>query len=237
MIRYLPSTKKDVAANPKARCIRGVVFDMDGTLTTSMTEHLVMMRRVINVPDGMRTLEYVDTCLEGEEREEAHRRIIEIETDAMAHMELSPGLVELMEFLYDNDIRTAVITRNSRLAVDHLLNNVISKQPHKHKGLFKFDPILDRSFKPTKPSPDSLLHVSRVWGIPPEQLMMVGDHGDDLLCGVRAGSISALLRYPDNRVFESKAHVVVDRISELVEHLSNGFDVDMSITGDDDVGV
>ncbi|KAJ2617886.1 hypothetical protein H4S08_000121 [Coemansia sp. RSA 1365] len=237
MVHYLPSTKKDVAASPKARCIRGVVFDMDGTLTTPMNEHLLMMRRDINVPDGMRTLEYVDTCLKGEAREKAHRRIIEIETDAMINMELSPGLVELMQFLCDNDIPTAVITRNARLAVDHFIKKVIPRQPHEHKKLFMFDPILDRSFKPTKPSPDSLLHISRVWGIPPEQLMMVGDHGDDLLCGLRAGSVTALLRYPDNCVFESKAHIVVDRISELVAQLSNGFDADMSITGDDDVGV
>ncbi|KAJ2308254.1 hypothetical protein IWW52_003854 [Coemansia sp. RSA 2704] len=206
---------------------------MDGTLTTPINEYLKQMRREIKVPDGMGTLEYVDSCLEGEAREQAHRRILEIETEAMEHMELSPGLMELLQFLQDNGVRTGVITRNNKLAVDHLINNVVSRQPQEHKGLFAFDPVLDRSFKPTKPSPDSLLYISRLWGIPPEALMMVGDHGDDLLCGVRAGSVAALLRYDDNRHFELQAHVAVDRIDQLVECLTLGFEASSAIADRD----
>ncbi|KAJ2631958.1 hypothetical protein H4R22_001618 [Coemansia sp. RSA 1290] len=223
MPSYLPSTKESVLSDPSAMRIRGVVFDMDGTLTTPINEYLQQMRRDINVPEGMDTLGYVDTCLEGEAREQAHRRILEIETAAMASMELSPGLIDLLRFLQDNGIRTGVITRNNRMAVDHFINNVVGRQLQEHKGLFSFDPILDRSFRPIKPSPDGLLHISQQWGIPPQQLMMVGDHGDDLLCGIRAGSIACLLRYQDNCRFEGLSHLVVDRIDELIQHLSSGF--------------
>ncbi|KAJ2163113.1 hypothetical protein GGF46_000042 [Coemansia sp. RSA 552] len=236
MTRYQPSTKASVAASPDALRIRGVVFDMDGTLTTPITKYLTSMRREVNVPDGMRTLEYLDT-LEGEAYERAHRRIIEIETEAMIQMELSPGLVDLLRFLQDNAVRIAIITRNNKLALDHFINNVVTRQLPEHQGLFAFDPVIDRSFIPTKPAPDSLLHISRAWGIPPEQLMMVGDHGDDLLCGVRAGSISALLRYSDNREFEPKAHIVVDRIDGLIRPLADGFEASAEVTGDDNVGV
>ncbi|KAJ2477198.1 hypothetical protein IWW56_004480 [Coemansia sp. RSA 2131] len=229
MVYYSPSTKESVLTDSTALRIRGVVFDMDGTLTTPINEHLKQMRVEIKVPDEMRIIEYVDSCLEGEAHEKAHQRIVEIETEAMASMELSPGLVNLLQFLQNNDICIGVITRNNRKAVDHFINNVAGRQPQEHKGLFSFDPLLDRSFKPSKPSPDSLLHISQQWNIPPEQLMMVGDHGDDLLCGVRAGSVAALLRYDDNRHFESYAHVVVDRIDGLVECLASGFEANMSI--------
>ncbi|KAJ1736227.1 hypothetical protein LPJ61_000011 [Coemansia biformis] len=237
MVFYASSTKEAVAADPAALRIRGVVFDMDGTLTIPITAHLEQMRREINVPDGVRVLDYVDTCLDAEKREWAHRRIVEIEDEAMVDMELSPGLVELLQFLHDNEIRTAIITRNNRRALDHFVDKVVARQAAEHQALFSFDPLIDRSFVPTKPAPDSLLSISRAWGIEPAQLMMVGDHGDDLLCGVRAGSISALLRYNSSGCFESKAHVVVDRIDELASRLASGFEADMAITGDDDVGV
>ncbi|KAJ2458230.1 hypothetical protein GGF42_002200 [Coemansia sp. RSA 2424] len=235
MARYSPSTKEAMAADPSALRIRGVIFDMDGTLATPIKEHLVKMRSDIGVPNGIRTLEYVETCLHGRARELAERRIIEIETDAMAHMRLSPGLVELLEFLYKNSMPIAIITRNNINSVKHFLDNVVAKQPEEQLPIFAFDPVIDRSFKPTKPHPAGLLHISRVWDIPPQQLLMVGDHLDDLLCGLRAGSVSALLRYGDSSEFEAHAHIVVDRIDELVDKLTSGFDADMSIPGHDDV--
>ncbi|KAJ2778757.1 hypothetical protein H4R18_004412 [Coemansia javaensis] len=237
MVYYAPSTREAAAADPAARRIRGVVFDMDGTLTVPITEYLRQMRRELQVPDGVRILDYIDMRLEGERRAWAHRRVLEIEAEAMQGMELSPGLVALLQFLHANDVRTAIITRNNRAALDHFVNNVVARQPPEHRPFFSFDPLLDRSFAPTKPAPDGLLHISRQWGIAPEHLMMVGDHGDDLLCGIRAGSVAALLRYSDNRAFEPKAHVVVDRIDGLVAVLAAGFEADMAIDGDDTVGV
>ncbi|KAJ2005081.1 hypothetical protein GGI04_002380 [Coemansia thaxteri] len=210
---------------------------MDGTLATPMKEHLIRMRHEIGVPNGIRTLEYVETCLHGRARELAEKRILDIETEAMANMRVSPGLVDLLQFLHTHNIPTAIITRNNANSVSHFINNVVAEQPKEHLGFFGFDPIIDRSFKPTKPHPAGLLHISQKWGIPPHQLLMVGDHLDDLLCGLRAGSLTALLRYSDNSEFEAQAHIVVDRIDELVERLSSGFDADMSVAGHVDMAI
>ncbi|KAJ1886144.1 hypothetical protein LPJ81_006762, partial [Coemansia sp. IMI 209127] len=217
------------AADPTALRIRGVVFDMDGTLSSPIDEHLHKMRVVLKVPSGHRTLEYVETCLHGEEREWAHRKLVEIETEALANMQVSDGLVPLLRFLQENNIPIAIITRNNAMAVEYFLNTVVPRLPEEDQKLFAFDPAIDRSFKPAKPAPDAMLHISQRWGIPPEQLLMVGDHGDDLLCGLRAGSVSALLRYNHNTQFESIAHIVVDRIDELVNQLDHGFEADMTI--------
>ncbi|KAJ2899332.1 hypothetical protein GGI21_004811 [Coemansia aciculifera] len=193
------------------------------------------MRTEIGVPNGIRTLEYVETCLHERVREQAERRIVEIETEAMASMKLSPGLVELLEFLHTHAIPIAIITRNSATSAKHFIDRVVAKQPEEQLKFFAFDPVIDRSFKPTKPHPAALFHISQAWGIPPQQLLMVGDHLDDLLCGLRAGSVSALLRYDDGSGFETHAHIVVDRIDELVGKLANGFDADMEISGHEDV--
>ncbi|KAJ1722772.1 hypothetical protein LPJ53_002828 [Coemansia erecta] len=234
VIRYASSTLASVSKDPGSLRIRGVVFDMDGTLATPMTEHLVRLHKELGVPSKMGILEYVDGHLVGAERERAEQRILEVETEAMANMQLSPGLVELLQFLHENKLPIAIITRNNNLAAQHFLEQVVTRQPEEQLKLFGFDPVIDRSFRPTKPHPQSLLHISELWGIPPQQLMMVGDHLDDLLCGVRAGSVSALLRYPYNGAFECKAHISVDRIDKLIVSLANGFDADMSISGDSD---
>ncbi|KAJ1668158.1 hypothetical protein IW140_000676 [Coemansia sp. RSA 1813] len=229
MVRYYPSTKDAVAAYPKALRIRGVVFDMDGTLSSPIDKHLHKMRVVIKVPPGHRTLEYVDTCLQGEEREWAHKKLIEIETEALESMQISEGLVPLLRFLHEHSIPIAIITRNNSMAVDYFLKTVVGKLPKEEQRLFAFDPAIDRSFKPAKPAPDAMLYISEKWGIPPEQLLMVGDHGDDLLCGLRAGSVSALLRYEHNTQFENIAHIVVDKIDQLVNQLEHGFEANMTI--------
>ncbi|KAJ1829583.1 hypothetical protein LPJ56_000232 [Coemansia sp. RSA 2599] len=236
MVRYAPSTKASVASDPNSLRIRGVVFDMDGTLATPMTEHLVNLHIELGVPRGMGILEYVDGFLQGAEREQAEKRIIEVETEAMANMRLSPGLVELLQFLHDNGLPIAIITRNNEVAAQHFLKQVVTRQPEDQWKLFGFDPVIDRSFRPTKPHPESLLYISQKWGVPPQELLMVGDHLDDLLCGVRAGSISALLRYGYNGAYECKAHISVDRIDKIIDSLAHGFDADMTIDGVTDMG-
>ncbi|KAJ1648126.1 hypothetical protein LPJ64_000579 [Coemansia asiatica] len=236
MVRYAPSTKASVASDPYSLRIRGVVFDMDGTLATPMTEHLVKLHIELGVPSGMGILEYVDEFLQGAEREKAERRILEVETEAMANMQLSPGLLELLQFLHDNGLPIAIITRNNQVAAQHFLEQVVTRQPKDQWKWFRFDPVLDRSFKPTKPHPQGLLHISQKWGIPPQELMMVGDHLDDLLCGVRAGSVSALLRYRYNSAYECKAHISVDRIDKIIDSLAHGFEADMAIDGTTDMG-
>ncbi|KAI8323100.1 HAD-like protein [Martensiomyces pterosporus] len=237
MVHYESSTKAAAAASPLALRIRGVVFDMDGTLVTPMNEYLKQMRRELGIPNGIGTLAYVETHMHGEIRERAERRIMEIEADALAHMELSPGLVDLLRFLKEQELPTAIITRNNMASVNHFLDNVVGREPEETRRLFTFSPVIDRHFKPTKPHPHSLLHISKTWGIPAEQLLMVGDHADDLACGIRAGSVSALLRYPTNTKFESMAHITVDRIDELVGKLSAGFEADMTISGEVDPSV
>ncbi|KAJ1958388.1 hypothetical protein EC988_000335 [Linderina pennispora] len=225
MVHYSSSVNGTAA---DARRIRGVVFDMDGTLVTPMNGYLQQMRRELSIPNGHGIVAYVEAFMHGEQQQKAHQRIHEIEQEALAHMQLSPGLVDLLGFLKASNLPVAIITRNSLASVEHFLGDVVDRSvPVSERPLFAFHPIIDRSFKPTKPSPDSLLHVARAWGVEPSELMMVGDHVDDLLCGSQAGAVAVLLRYEGNEQFASAAHVVVDRIDELVGKLRDGFDVDM----------
>ena len=57
----------------------------------------------------------------------------------------------------------------------------------------------------------------------PSEVMMVGDHLDDLQCGAAAGAATALLRNPLNDRHAVHADIVVDRLDDLINVLESGF--------------
>ena len=61
-----------------------------------------------------------------------------------------------------------IITRNSKLSVDHFHGSFFAE-------LNEFIPALDRDFKPYKPSPAALLNICETWRIRPQECLMVGD--------------------------------------------------------------
>ncbi len=55
------------------------------------------------------------------------------------------------------------------------------------------DVITSESGFPRKPAPDSLLHLMRVHGLPPEACVMIGDRPLDVEAGANAGMLGCLL--------------------------------------------
>ncbi|RKP08792.1 haloacid dehalogenase-like hydrolase [Thamnocephalis sphaerospora] len=204
------------AASPVRR-IRGVVFDMDGTLTLPQSNFIGRMRRELAVPDGTDVLAHA-ASLEAKARLAAEQLIKQIEDEAMLTMEMQPGLETLVEFLEAHQLPKAILTRNNRDTVQHFL---ALREPH-----HRFDPLVTRDFLPPKPAPDPLLHIARTWGIAPEELLMVGDHLDDLACARAAGAASVLLRNPKNAHFEPNADRSVHRLDDIIPLLQNGFCVE-----------
>ena len=84
--------------------IKGVIFDMDGTLTKPVLNFSEMRQRV-GVPPSQDILQYVNS-LTGEDRVKAMTVIEEIEEDAINKVELQPGVIELLHFLAENKVHT-----------------------------------------------------------------------------------------------------------------------------------
>ncbi len=57
-------------------------------------------------------------------------------------------------------------------------------------------------------------------------MLFVGDFRDDLLCGGLAGCVTVLLKNPSNTKFEDLAHLSIDTLSDLIQLLENGFEVE-----------
>lgn len=197
--------------------LKGIVFDMDGTLTVPCIDFRLMYRRVLGddhpsiVNNSPIDILHEISTWSSENQVKAFAIITEIEKDAHEKLQIMPGAKEISSFLDARGVRRGLITRNVKDSVDFF---------HSRFGLPSFRPALSREFTPFKPSPAPLLHICEVWGIRPSEVMMVGDSAaDDIVCGNRAGARTCLLdeqgRYNVPELLEDK--VPTHKIQSLLE--------------------
>jgi HAD superfamily hydrolase (TIGR01549 family) len=183
--------------------VRGVVFDLDGTLTVPVIDFRAMRRDLGilegDILDGIR-------AMTPDERQRAVEIIIRHEEDAARRSEMSPGARELVDFLVGRRIPIGVATRNSRISVD-----AFSK---KHGVLFHT--IVTRDDAPPKPAPEPLWKAVDGLGVPRENAVYVGDHEIDRLTGEAAGVGTYIVRNhvelqdhgPEERRIDSLADLI-----------------------------
>jgi HAD superfamily hydrolase (TIGR01549 family) len=183
--------------------VRGVVFDMDGTLIHQRLD-FEAIRREIGLPTGTPLLEALDQ-LPPAERDRAWEILDRHELTAAAESEILPGVAEFLAWLDGRGVRRAVLTRNSRAAAGAALARC---------RLTGFDPVMSRDDGPYKPQPDGLLHICTVWGLRPAEVLMVGDYLYDVQVGRRAGTRVALLTHGRVWPFAGEADVVFTDFAE-----------------------
>ncbi|KAJ6719330.1 hypothetical protein OIU79_007065 [Salix purpurea] len=173
--------------------LRGVVFDMDGTLTVPVIDFASMYKAVLGEteyrrirqenPSGIDILHLIESWSPDEQRK-ANETILDFERRGLERLQIMPGAAELCGFLDSKKIRRGLITRNVKQAVDLY---------HQRFDIM-FSPALSREFRPYKPDPAPLLHICSTWDVQPNEVMMVGDSlKDDVACGKRAGAFTCLL--------------------------------------------
>ncbi|KAL5585037.1 hypothetical protein FOVSG1_014426 [Fusarium oxysporum f. sp. vasinfectum] len=203
--------------------LRGVVFDMDGTLCEPQTYMFKEMRDVLGITKTTDILEHIDT-LPKSEQGTALESIRNIEREAMKTQTPQPGLMTLMAYLDANAIPKAICTRNFDVPVQNLMEKFLEGS--------RFHPIVTRDFRPPKPDPAGILHIAKNWGLHGESgegdasgLIMVGDSIDDMTAGRMAGAATVLLVNDVNRALAEHAHtdLVITTLDELVDILEQGF--------------
>jgi HAD superfamily hydrolase (TIGR01549 family) len=166
--------------------IKGVVFDMDGTLTLPGLIDFARIRSRLGISAKDDIIGHMRSIEDPIARQVAHDIVAEEEAIAIENTALCEGVDELIHFLDSNAIPKALLTRNAQPAVDVFLSH----------SKMQFDVALTRDFeKGFKPDPAPLLHIADQWGIEPQHLLMVGDAKDDIICGNRAGYWTCLVHY------------------------------------------
>ncbi|XP_060178645.1 haloacid dehalogenase-like hydrolase domain-containing protein At2g33255 isoform X2 [Lycium barbarum] len=212
------ATSTSISLSSKPR-IKGVVFDMDGTLTVPVIDFQAMYKAVLGndeyvavkskSPSGIDILHHIESWSPDKQRK-AYEIIADFEKQGLDRLQIMPGAAELCGFLDSRNIR-GLITRNVKDAVDLF---------HERFGV-KFSPALSREYRPYKPDPAPLLHICSTWEVQPDEVMMIGDSlKDDVACGKRAGAFTCLLdetgRY-DAPEYANVEHKPDYKVSSLVE--------------------
>jgi HAD superfamily hydrolase (TIGR01509 family) len=156
--------------------IRGMIFDLDGTLVDSGLD-FPLMRREMGLPEGTHILEGLAEIPPGARLDECLRILDRHEQEAAERATLMPGAGELLAALTARNIPQAVLTRNSRTGTSRVLNRL---------GL-SFPCVLTREDAPPKPDPAGLLKICSIWQTRVAEVIFMGDYLHDINCGRNAG--------------------------------------------------
>jgi HAD superfamily hydrolase (TIGR01549 family) len=185
--------------------IHAVIFDMDGTLTRPFL-NFPAIRAAIGIAEPL--LENMLALPDGPERDRAFAILERFEEEAAEASELNDGARDVLQFLSERRVPSAVVTRNSRRSTDRVLL--------KH-GL-SFEIVVTREDAPAKPRPEPLWLICEKLGVKPSHALMVGDFKFDIVAGRNAGTRTALLTNGTTPAYlkEVPPDHVLDRLADLL---------------------
>ena len=196
--------------------VRGIIFDMDGTLVDSRLD-FDAMRHEMGLPFGIPILEGLASIPDGPERDRMLEVLRRHELRGADESVLFEGVLEFLSHVNDKGISTAVLTRNSRETTERTL---------KRWGL-TFSQSVTREDAPPKPDPTGNRLSAERWGLPVHQVIVIGDYLFDLQAGRRAGMRSVLFAPGEMPGYASEADFILRDFREAKKLL------DKFATGDE----
>ena len=179
--------------------LAAAIFDFDGTLARPALDFALMKRRIADLardilgvetaPGPLPALEWIEQLCAATRpdpardfRDQAHAMIEGMEREAAARTSLFPFAREVLETLARAGVASAIVTRNTRLAVD-----TVFPDAQRYVGA-----ILTREdVDDVKPHPSHLLAALACLGAGPQRAVTVGDHPLDIQAARRAGTLAA----------------------------------------------
>lgn len=187
-----------------ARRFEAVAFDLDGTLVDSALD-FAAIRREIGCPSGLGLLEFIESLQDPDAEAEAHAVVHRFEMVGAASARWMPGARELLEILRERSVPVAILTRNSRHAVE---------ETDRVLGL-GVNLVVTREDGPPKPDPAGLLSIATTLNVTPDKMTYVGDFIDDLTAAKGAGMLAGLYRNAKNEHYADQADYVIHHFDEL----------------------
>lgn len=213
--------------------MKALIFDLDGTLVDTVYAHIFAWQRAlveagmaiegwrihrkIGMSGGLFTRAVARELgreISPEEEESLQRRHGELFRQLLPERRPLPGAVELIQFLYANNILFGVATSGRRPEIDGSLDAL-----HIRKDTV----IVERgSVARAKPEPDLFLACQQRMGVNPNECYIVGDAVWDLLAARRAGMLSIGLLsggYGEDELSQAGAFRVYRDPAELLRSL------------------
>lgn len=185
---------------------RAVLFDMDGTFTEPMLD---FPRIKADMGIGDRPILEALADMNAPRRAAVEAILERHEEEAAARSALNPGCPELLDWLAAHDIRTALITRNSRRSVQTLIER---------HGLH-VDFTVSRADAPHKPDPAGLRLACQRFGVAPHEAWMVGDGQYDVEAGLAAGITTVWVSHGQPRWFQAVPWRTAENLHDVADLL------------------
>lgn len=183
--------------------LKGVLFDLDGTLTEPNLD-FAEIRRAIGLGEGP-ILESLEAQA-GPDRRRGFQILEQYEKRAAQEAVLREGCRELFWFLQKHCLKRGLITRNSKSSVEIVTGKY---------GL-SFDCIVSREDATPKPSAEPVLLASRLLGVAPQDLLVMGDYKFDIISGKTAGATTVLLLEERSAAYAQLSDHCVRSLPELI---------------------
>jgi HAD superfamily hydrolase (TIGR01509 family) len=209
--------------------IRGILFDLDGTLVDSERETAEAMARALERGANIAIEQYDRDFIIGRSwiaiydslkarypqlpwsRTETIAHVADARTEVLAEMGLTvlPGVVEVLA--WTGSLKRAVVTGSSRLEVEQVLPHLAAQ----------FDTIVAAEDVPrSKPAPDGYRKAMAALGLAPNECLVVEDSEAGITAGRDAGCIVLAVRAGNFGGWnQDHAHFVVDTLAELTPSL------------------
>jgi HAD superfamily hydrolase (TIGR01549 family) len=189
--------------------VRGVIFDLDGTLIDSRLD-FDQMRSDMDFEPGQLILETLESLPEGERKDRCREILRGHEHRGALSATLMPGAAELLKELDRRGIPQAILTRNSREMTDLTLRRL----------QLTFSQVLTREDAPPKPDPQGLHLICRNWQFNACDVVFVGDFHFDVIAGRRAG-MATILYVPGLRPeYAHEADFVITHLAQTCNVLA-----------------
>ncbi|MBR9828881.1 MAG: HAD-IA family hydrolase [Oceanospirillales bacterium] len=163
--------------------LRGVIFDLDGTLVSSDLD-FAAIKREINCPPEADVLTFLET-LPVEQQHEAMAIVHRHELQDAQHCEWISGARAFVDSCLEHNIPMAIVTRNS----------CQSSKLKIERNAIPIEVVITRETSKPKPDPTALLDIARDFALPTHEVLMVGDYRYDLEAGRNANMKSCLVNY------------------------------------------
>ena len=161
--------------------VRGLIFDMDGTLVDSALD-FAAIRQEIGLSNRQPILEGIAQITDADRHDRALEILHRHEQQGAEQATPFPGVEQVLRELREQDYLLGVLTRNSRFATDLTFQRL---------G-WTFSIVLTREDAPAKPDPTGLQMICRDWDLPPVEVLFVGDYLFDIQAGHDAGTGTVL---------------------------------------------
>ena len=213
----------------KCLMIKGIVMDMDGTITKFNLDYMAARRKALRELDklNLRTPEMSEQLslylilkklkdeLDNERFKSLRRRVYDLledmEVKAANEVTLYPGVVETLRMLRARGLRIGLVTNNGHAGTEITLR--------RYQLANFFDAIVTRDdCEEMKPDAGPVRKLLTEMNVPPEEAIFVGDGVIDIMAARAAGLRSVAVAtgpFPSDRLIQAELDYLLGSVNDL----------------------